>query len=254
MRTLTAAALAAIVAISIAGCGKPPTAKEILDKAAATYKNTKSVRIEAENGRDQRFDNEWQSNGSLVLTEFEKPNKIRQQTVGATQPGVVSDGKKAFFYMDQAKAYVEVPPERVVDGLTAAQSGVHLLRLVADGSMFKGAKGIKLVGEEKVGDVETYVVEFTPSLAAPIRGLENAKLTDKLWIGKDDFRMYKGTFIVKQTMDAKGVKHHVTFTLTSVPTKQDLAAKIAPAEFALPKGAQVTQMPQMMQPNPHGGR
>jgi outer membrane lipoprotein-sorting protein len=256
MKTLTAAVLAAVVAISVAGCGKSPSGKEILDKASATYSKVKTLKVEAENGTEQRFDNEWRSNGSVVLTEFEKPNKIRQQTVGAAQPSVVSDGKKAYFYMDQGemKGYIEVPPERVVDGLTGAQSGVHVLRMVAGEDIFKDAKGIKLVGEEKIGDTDTYVVEFIPTLATPLRGLEKAKLSNKVWIGKDDSRLYKGVFIIKQTMKAKDVTHNVTITLTSLPTKQDIDAKIAPSEFALPKGAKTMQMPQMMQPPTGGGR
>jgi outer membrane lipoprotein-sorting protein len=252
MKKMTVAVLAAALALSAVGCGKPPTAKEILDKAAANYSKVKSLRVEAESSTEQRFDNEWRSNGSLMLTEFVRPDKIRQQAVGAPQPSVVSDGKKAYFYMDQAQAYIEVPPDRVVKGLTSDQSGVHLLRLAAGEDMFKGAKNMKLVGEEKVGPVDTYVVEFTPVMETPLRGAEKAKMSDKLWIGKTDYRLYKGQFTMKQTVKLKGASHHMTVTLTSVPTDQKLDATIADSEFALPKGAKISQMPQMMQPSPQG--
>lgn len=253
MRKMTVAVLAVALAASVVGCGKPPTAKEILDKAAANYSKVKSLRVEAESSTEQRFDNQWRSNGSLMLTEFVRPDKVRQQAVGAPQPSVVSDGTKAYFYMEQAQGYIEVPPDRVVKGLTSDQSGLHILRLAADENLLKGAKNTKLVGEEKVGAVDTYVVEFTPTMAMPLRGAENAKLSDKLWIGKTDYRMYKGVFTVNQTMKDKGVTHHVTMSFTSVPTDQKLDATIANSEFALPKGAKISQMPQMMQqPSPQG--
>ncbi|MDO8586433.1 MAG: DUF2092 domain-containing protein [Armatimonadota bacterium] len=253
MRKTTAAGIAALVAILMVGCAKPPSAKQVLQKTSATYQKAKTLRIEASNSSEFRVDNQWQGNGSLVSTEFERPNKVRQQLVGAKSPSVISDGKNAYFYVDQMQTYVQVPPERLVTGVSQDPAGARVLRSAVEKDAFKNVKGAKILEDETVDGVDSYVVQFTPTQVLPMRGMEKAKLTEKLWIGKQDFIVRKGVLIAKQKAPASEGKHEATFTLTSVLTKQEIDKPISRSEFVLPKGSKVTRMPAMPTAPPHGG-
>ena len=250
MRRTTIAGTVALCAMLAAGCAKPPPAKQVLRKSAAVYYKAKTLKIEAENSQRLQVDKQWQEKGSLILTELEKPNKMRQQVVGAKQPSVVSDGQKAYFYMDQMQSYVQVQPDRLMAGISQDPAGGPVLRFATDKEPLKDIKGAKLLGDEKIGEVDTYVVQFTPT--TPMRGgLENAKLSQRLWIGKEDFLVRKTELVAITERDDKGEKQKFVMTLTSLIKTQDVDATIPASEFTLPKGAKTMQMPPMPQTPAH---
>lgn len=231
-------------AVLLAGCAKPPTAKEILGKTAAAYKQVKSMKVEADNSERIEVDGQWQSRGNLVLSEYQKPDKIRQQSVGQELPSMVTDGKKAFYYHQPLEGYISIPPENVVKVLTGDQGGVHALRFLLEKEPFKDVKNVKLMRSEKLGDVDAYVVEFSPDKAAPPPGMEKAKIVVQLWVGKEDFLVRKGMMIAKESKtDKKTGKHTAILTVGSEVKEMTVGPTISASRFALPKDAKMAELP-----------
>ena len=243
MRRLPAVLIALTIAISVTGCAKPPTARQILKNAAAAHQKVKTLKVEAENSGEFRVGNEWQSKGQLVLTQFKRPDKFRQQTVGDKMPGVISNGKSAYGYSGQGNTFIQIPPQQVVNDFTRNRASVQGLRLALDKKPFANIKGVKLIGEERLGELNTYVVEYALGDGFRLRGMEKANMTERLWVDKETWLVRKGALTARQKADKKTGARASTLTITNLVCKMETDPKIPDKEFDLPKGASVMQMP-----------
>ncbi|MDO8683470.1 MAG: DUF2092 domain-containing protein [Armatimonadota bacterium] len=260
MKRLLAGGLAALAVAAIAGCAKP-TAKQALEKTTAAYKKLDSVKMQGSSGAEFRVGGQWEARGSDVTIYFQKPNKVRQESKGTNQPVVISDGKKAYLYYKQDNAYVEAPASVVLGNITGSQAGVSMLALIINKDPFKGVKNPKMIGDERLGAVDTYVVEYQPAKKLGMPGMEKAKVTERIWIGKQDWLVHKRVMtanipkeVMKGQMPPGAGDQGARLTFTADVSDLKVGAKIPSAQFMPPKNAKaISPHPMGMPMSPLGG-
>jgi outer membrane lipoprotein-sorting protein len=257
MNKLITGCLVAAAVASVAGCGKAPSAKQVLDNSAAAYQSVKSITIDGDNGVEVRQGGQFQSRGSEISIKYQKPSKLRQDMPGG-QPTIIIDGKKGYVYFKTPQNnYIEGPGDMIFKNLTSGQSAASMLTLLNSKNPFEGAKSPKLLSSEQVNGVDTYVVEFEPGNKPAMPGLEKAKIIERDWIGKSDWLVRKREIVAEvpkevmsqQTPPGAPPTEGATFTFSAEVRKLEANGSIDAAQFAPPKDAKRIN-PQQMAPPP----
>jgi outer membrane lipoprotein-sorting protein len=212
VRFLSVVAMAAMLtfAVSRVRAGSGPSAEQILKNMENTTKNAKSyqmkmnVSVKMTMSGGSAAGAPGGGNMNMTMTSnmaMVKPNKMRMESKNSQMPGanmtIVSNGKTLWTYNGMFNQYTEKPAPADLSKMNLSQNGGFMN---PNQDITKNLKSAKLVGSEKVGNVDTHVIEAVISLPqmGPMGGGQGMPF--KFWIGKQDNMLYKFSANVKNTM------------------------------------------------------
>jgi outer membrane lipoprotein-sorting protein len=212
VRFLSVAAMAAMLtcAVRCVRAGSAPSAEQILKNMENATKNAKSyqmkmnvsVKMTMSGGSAAGAPGGGNMNMTMTLSmAMVKPNKIRVESKNSQMPGanmtIVSNGKTLWTYNGMLNQYTEKPAPADLTKMNFSQTG-GFINPTQD--LTKNLKSAKLVGSEKVGKVDAYVIEAVVALPqmGPMGGGQG--LPFKMWIGKQDHMLYKFSANMTNTM------------------------------------------------------
>jgi outer membrane lipoprotein-sorting protein len=189
--------LLATAVLLLAGCQQRPTAEEIVDKMQEVEASTENVHAVIQ------FDvREGDKTESAVIEVWEKsPDKIRVEVLEADSPRApvgavaVSDGAQVWIYDPKENAVLTGDVGAIGPG-DAPANPRDLIRMVDEGiEWVQEHADAKLLGEEDVAGVATYVLEFTPKEDAeqplPVTG------SAKMWVDQKRWVALRAQFVVE---------------------------------------------------------
>ncbi len=184
---------AAALAIALAAIAAPavakPTSGEILKRMAGTYRKMQSYRDRTVTTMSMKMQGMSQQMEVVSTLSFARPNRLRlEMKRSAFASTTVCDGKNLWMYMPQSKQVMKSPlPPGMQKNLGQMGAMNMVLQAVATEDPLKtiltGVKSHRLVGTQKVGAVDAYLVEMNQ----PNLGIV------KLWIGTRDSLLYKAS-------------------------------------------------------------
>jgi peroxiredoxin/outer membrane lipoprotein-sorting protein len=165
-----------------------PTAKAIINRTAQTYKGIKTLQMDVEIQASQAIGKEKRNNTANISLSLERPNKMKMVTnTGSIGSTMVTDGKHAYAYSPSVNQYQEIPaPKDVFGGGQKGKGDLSTMDLLAGKDVNHIANKAKLVKSEKIGGVDTYLIE------AVLDQTPSGSITkERTWIGKNDSLIYR---------------------------------------------------------------
>jgi outer membrane lipoprotein-sorting protein len=233
---------AAVVAFVLTGCGKP-TPQDAMTKTVAAYKNLQSLSLKDDSSMEQSMGSQKNSIVRKITLLYQKPDKIRENmdVTGMGSMIIIKNGDKTYANQGQVKMWMVFGGEQAKNAMKGQDPiGVSIYSLLMDSDPFKGIKDAKLIGSEKVGDVDTWVVEFG---IAPPPGV-TGKMSQKIWIGKKDWLLRKKAMTAE--LRVQGMPSAAILTETDKIDVVAVNGKIAAPQFAPPAGAKIMDLSEHM--------
>lgn len=166
---------------------KAPTAAAVLAETAKAYKSLRSLELVGVSNESVTIDKDSRRSTKNIRVFFTRPGKLNYEskTEGLTEQ-LIADGKHIYLYRPDQKLYRKLPFKGKLTELpTLASPGINTVNLLDGIDVVKLMKNPKLLSDEKVGGVDTYVIRGT------LPGAEGAPATQTIWIGKNDFMIRK---------------------------------------------------------------
>jgi peroxiredoxin/outer membrane lipoprotein-sorting protein len=173
-----------------------PMVKDVLDRMAAVYKSAKTLRMEGTVHASLTMGREKQHTQGPLSVTFARPNKMKLiQGSGDTEVMFVSNGKTMYGYSGKTNAYQKgSAPKRLTDDPSMGRGTVSTPLLLDGRNIYPVMKNPKLLPSEKIGGVDTYVVQYTPNVPM----MPGATTVEKIWIGKNDL-------LIRQIMTSRTI-------------------------------------------------
>lgn len=229
---------AAVIAVALTGCGKP-TPQDAMTKTVAAYKNLQTLSVKGDSKMEQSMGAQKNNMSRKVALMYQKPDKVRESmdVTGGTITLIKNGGK---VYANAGPGGWMVFNGEQGEGAFKQQDITGVYRLLTEPDPFKGVKDAKLVGDERVGDVDTWVVEFAITPPSGVTG----KMSQKIWVGKKDWLLRKKVMTAEVTV--QGMPSAIKQTQTDLIEVVAADGKIDAAQFSPPAGAKITTMSEHM--------
>lgn len=254
-------AVAPLEAVVDPFAGKVATVDNVLSEMAKAYKDVRSLELVGSSVESMVLGEEKKTDSKSIHVFYARPAKLnyyRQSKTGTEK--LIVDGKHVYLYRPDDKVYRKIDFKgKLTDLRDLASPGVNTLNLLDGIEMAKLLKNPKLLPDEKVDGVDTYVIRGT------LPGTDKTPATQTIWIGKGDFLIRKNLMQGKISEadlkkmappDAPPVKG--ALQIESVLTiKKVIANQDAPAgtfTFKPPAGAKEIKPPVMSDKSPLLGK
>jgi len=239
---------------------------EILVRSMALYKSHRSYRdttvVErrmVKPGMDNRMT-------SPVLFLFEKPNRIRNESIIEAPMGEIdlfSNGEKMVSYMSRWKQYMEMDAPGVLTSadLQSIQSYVLKNIIISDNplkDLKKNIEEVKVIGTEKLDGILSTIIELTQTASSlkvsmvPGRVGEDMLIPVRLWIGSNDYLIRKVAYELDMEQIAMSMPEEqrarmgdyykgLKMSITEMHTEIEIDPVFSDKDFIFipPKGAQL---------------
>ncbi|MCE5199365.1 MAG: redoxin domain-containing protein [Armatimonadota bacterium] len=232
--------------------GKRPTAQQLLAAVRMRYATAKTVRINAVSSMLVTADGKTVgkvSSQRSVLT-FKRPNMF---AIRGGQQEMISNGKTLYTYVPKAKRFGKTQldkkaEQQILRGLITGRMGVGSFGMIFGVDYQPAFSSMKLLNDAKVSGKDTYVLSLRLKKGVGIPSKVDAVQT--LWIGKDDFAIYKNQVVsTERPIAPKGYKGKlpklIRSTDTLIASKCEFNGKIPDSSFAFnpPSGAKPFENP-----------
>jgi outer membrane lipoprotein-sorting protein len=224
------------LSLALAGCGQKITAEEIVARVRETVETTEDAHAVISADLDAQG-----IQMSVTAEVWEKaPNKVRIEVLEASQPdlvgmAVVSDGEQGWAYNPERNR-VMVGPVADIETPIPQEMLVELQEMI---QRVLDASNVELVGEETLGDRDTYKLALSPREDEP-QPLFPGGGTATLWVDKEQW------FVLKATYEG-GTFGQGTMQVRQFELNAGLADDLF--HFDIPEGAEITDV-EAQQPVP----
>ncbi|MCS6858934.1 MAG: DUF2092 domain-containing protein [Abditibacteriales bacterium] len=239
--------LSVLVALSwrARSASSTPSAETIVKQMLKKYQSLNTFEEIATDTRLQKRGAVQQTMTLKARFVYKKPNKFLYDIDDPYQ-GIlaVCDGKEFYFLVRSLNQYRKHPAPASMAEVARVEP---MFRTVLDPPAFlrgddpiKGARNLKLVGSETIGRQPTYHLRFDqppPSLPPTRTGAPPMTIsrTTEMWIGKQDFLLYKTQTTIKASRGNQSVSSVMTEIHTQMKVNHDVADSVF--HFTPPKGA-----------------
>ncbi len=228
--------------------GQRPTPQQLLAAVEAAHRSAQQVRAHGITSRTVKQDGKVadQVHGETMEILFKRPNKIKMTADDAI---MCSDGKTVYLYDTKAKQYIKQPmKDEVMQELIMSKPGIGLMGLLMGADYSKALTSLELHKDAKIHGHEVYVLsmKLKEGVAVP-KGVSS---TQTLWIGKQDFAIYKNEVVSRikpqAPKDYRGkVPKLIESVVSSTIDRFERNPKLSDSEFHFkpPSGAKHFELP-----------